>query len=136
MVQFQKAFNSDLVGAAASALCFVHCVATPFIFVASVCTSTCCADTPVWWQAIDYIFLVISFIAIYYATAKTSKRWVAIAMWASWSVLLLTILNETFELGVVSHEFIYVPALAIIALHIYNHRFCRCDGDGCCAHQN
>ena len=30
--------SSDLIGASASTLCTIHCLATPFIFFASTCT--------------------------------------------------------------------------------------------------
>ena len=32
--------NSDSIGALASGLCMIHCVATPFFFIASACSSS------------------------------------------------------------------------------------------------
>ena len=46
--------KADTVGAAASFLCMIHCVATPFLFVAQACASTCCSAAPTWWRAIDF----------------------------------------------------------------------------------
>ena len=37
-------------------LCLVHCIATPFIFITQACTASCCAESPIWWQSIDYVF--------------------------------------------------------------------------------
>ena len=58
-------YNYDSIGMIAGTLCAIHCIATPFLFVAKACSTVCCADAPLWWKAIDYIFLVISFIAIF-----------------------------------------------------------------------
>ena len=46
--------NSDIIGASASTLCTIHCLATPFIFFASTCTQSCCASAPSWWVWIDF----------------------------------------------------------------------------------
>jgi hypothetical protein len=127
-----KLVNPDFFGAAASSLCLVHCMATPFLFVAKACSATCCNDTPVWWQAIDYLFIVVSFVAIFYSTRNTLVNWVKYGLWGFWGVLVLTVLNETLEFGLVPEWFIYIPAFAIIALHMYNLKYCKCDEEVCC----
>ena len=48
--------NSDSIGALASTLCLVHCLATPFIFVVQSCAASCCASAPAWWICFDYFF--------------------------------------------------------------------------------
>jgi len=58
--------HSDIIGIWSSGLCLIHCLATPFLFIAKSCSHTCCAASPTWWGTIDFIFLVISFIAIYF----------------------------------------------------------------------
>ena len=126
-----KKINADKIGIMASSLCLIHCLATPFLFIAKACTATCCSDTPSWWKMIDYLFLVISFGAIYYATKNSSKIWVKVALWSSWIILLFTILNESFKIIPIPESFIYWPALSIVLLHLYNHRFCKCGDDGC-----
>jgi len=129
----QKVVTPDLFGALASSLCLVHCAATPLLFIAKSCSATCCADTPIWWQVIDYIFIVISFVAIYYATKKSTKRWVQTALWSSWILLLFTLLGETLQLGLFPKSSIYAPALLIVGLHFYNLKYCQCSEDKCCA---
>ena len=56
----------DSIGIIASTLCAIHCIATPFIFIVKACTATCCSDAPSWWLMIDYLFLIISFLAIFF----------------------------------------------------------------------
>lgn len=121
-----------MIGAVASGLCLIHCLATPFLFIAKACTDVCCADTPVWWQAVDYVFLVISFIAIYFASKSSTTEWVEIALWSSWCLLMLAVLDESFQMGLFPESFIYAPALSIVGLHLYNQKYCKCTEDSCC----
>ena len=129
-----RSFSLDNVGIMAGSLCMIHCIGTPFLFIAKACSVSCCSDAPLWWQLIDYFFLIISFAAIYFITKKTIPNWVKISFWISWLILLLTILNHTFTIVEVPKYFIYIPASAIIILHFYNIRFCKCEEDSCCAH--
>ena len=69
----QSKIKFDTIGAFASGLCMLHCIATPFFFIASACSSSCCSAAPSWWQWIDYGFLGISFFSIYQATKSTTK---------------------------------------------------------------
>jgi hypothetical protein len=125
-------YSSDNVGIIASALCMIHCIGTPFLFIAKACTTTCCSEAPLWWQIIDYFFLIISFLAIYFVTQKISLTWIKIVFWSSWIILLLTILNHTFQTFEMPTNFIYLPASTIIILHFYNLKFCKCSEDSCC----
>ena len=79
----------DAIGSLASTLCLIHCIATPFIFISQACTMSCCADAPIWWQSIDYIFLIISFFAIYRSTKTSTKLEIKIALWLTWFVFHL-----------------------------------------------
>ena len=69
----------DNVGIVASSLCMIHCLGTPFLFIAKACSTSCCSEAPIWWQLIDYLFLIISFVAIYFATKNTNHYWIKIA---------------------------------------------------------
>ena len=133
MIQVHKVMRPDLFGALASSLCLVHCALTPFLFLAKACSVTCCTDSPIWWQAIDYLFIVVSFFAIYFATKKPTKTWIQKAFWMSWGILLFTLLSKTFGWSLFPKSFIYIPAFAIVGLHFYNLKYCQCSEEGCCA---
>jgi len=127
--------KSDELGAMASGLCLMHCVATPFIFLVQSCTVTGCSEAPIWWRFIDYLFLIISFFAIYRTTQTTSSTWMKPALWGSWGLLCFIILNEKMSWFSIPEYAIYIPAMGLIALHLYNRKYCQCNTDKCCTHE-
>ncbi|MGH1336826.1 MAG: MerC domain-containing protein [Aureispira sp.] len=124
--------KSDLFGALASSLCLIHCLITPFIFVAQTCSRTCCDTAPLWWRTIDFIFLIVSFFAVYWSAALTTKQWLKVAFWASWGAFFFLLSNEHLKVLNIAHELTYVPSFALIALHFYNKKYCKCTEDRCC----
>jgi hypothetical protein len=124
--------KTDYIGIIASLLCMIHCIITPFLFLAKTCSTSCCSLSPNWWRAIDFMFLVISFFAIYQTSKNTTTTWVKYALWSSWASLFLLILNENLGLIDVFAYAIYIPAILLIGLHFYNLKYCQCSDDGCC----
>ena len=123
--------SSDAIGAFASGLCMLHCISTPIFFIASACSSSCCSNTPLWWQWMDYLFLGISFLAIRTASKSSTKQWVIQGLWISWAVLLFFIINLKFELFYLLENLKFIPAFALVFLHTYNMRYCRCEKECC-----
>ena len=134
MVYSDKNLSPDFIGALASSLCLVHCLLTPVLFIVKACTSSapCCADAPIWWQIIDYVFIIISFAAIFYATKNSTVKWIQFALWSNWLLLLILIVSESLGLGLFAKSYIYIPALAIVGLHFYNLKYCQCAEKECC----
>jgi len=130
-----KIKKPDSIGAIASTLCLIHCVATPFIFIAQSCTMTCCDGAPSWWKFIDYFFLVISFFAVYRSTQTTSNKWIKAALWFSWFTMFIIIINEKAAWFPLNEKAIYLPALALILLHLYNKKYCQCNTTKCCTNE-
>ena len=126
--------RSDTLGAFASGLCLAHCVATPFIFVAHAGVSTHGHGhaSPQWWGFIDIFFLVVSFLAVVWSARKSSKKWIGYLLVASWLGLAFVVLNEKAGWLHLLEEAIYLPALALVGLHLYNRRYCQCSNEGCC----
>lgn len=125
--------QSDLVGVIASGLCLVHCVATPFLFIAQGHLGhSCSASSPVWWNAIDFIFIVITFFAVRQSGKNSSKPWMATALITIWAILTTIIINEKVGIVHLSSIFKHIAALSLIGLHLYNLKFCKCQGDECC----
>jgi len=123
--------KSDILGTFASSLCLLHCIATPFLFIAKAGSVSCCDITLTWWKFIDYFFLVISFLAIFWSTTTTNIGWIKPSLWLSWFILLIVVLNEKFEFFPLAEIAIYIPAFALIILHLYNKKHCNCSADKC-----
>ena len=128
--------KADAVGSLASSLCLIHCIATPFIFITQACTMTCCADAPIWWQSLDYFFIVISFFAIYQSTQTSKNKNIKIALWMTWFVFFISILNKTIQLFYISNYFIYSAGILLALLHLYNLKYCQCKDESCCVNKS
>ena len=124
--------RSDTLGAISSVLCMLHCIATPFLFVATISASTCCSAAPSWWQWMDYIFLIVSFVAVKFSTAQTDSNFIKFALWISWIGLTIVILNANFSWFHASENIRYIPAFSLVGLHLYNLKYCQCKTEGCC----
>ncbi|PQJ78242.1 MerC domain-containing protein [Polaribacter porphyrae] len=125
--------KSDFFGVAASSLCLIHCIVTPFLFIAQAHVTCCAAEAPDLWKSLDYAFLAISFVAIYWSTKNTAKEWIKFALWISWGLLFFTIFNEKTQWFAIPEYFIYLPSLGLVFFHIYNLKFCKCKEDKCCS---
>ena len=126
-----SSIKTDYIGAIAGALCMIHCISTPFLFIIKSCSVVCCEDAPVWWKLIDVAFLLISFYAIYHTSKQAIPTWLKTTFWLSWTILFLIIINEQINLFQINNKLIYIPGLLIITLHLYNIKFCRCSEKEC-----
>ena len=124
--------SSDSIGAFASGLCMLHCLATPIFFIVSACSSACCNNAPTWWQWMDYMFLAISFFAIQNSSKSSSKEWVIQGLWINWSVLLFFIVNAKLGWFYIMPNLKFLPAFGLVFLHMYNMKYCQCDIKECC----
>ena len=114
-------YKADIIGASASLLCLIHCLATPFVFFIKTSSSLCCSETPTWWQSIDYIFLSVAFFAVVHILRNDrTKKWLKSLLVISWIGLLLVTLNTTFFIFHISNQLAYTPAVLLVALHLYN----------------
>ena len=124
--------KSDAVGVVSSGLCMIHCLATPVFFIAATCSTSCCNAAPLWWQWIDYAFLIISFFAIVHSVKSTNSNIVKYGLWVSWAGLFLFILNINFQWFNVSENIKFIFAFSLIGFHLYNIKYCKCSKDECC----
>ncbi len=124
--------NSDRLGILASCLCLIHCLVTPFLFLAHTGLIVSKGTHHFWWKSLDLIFLVLSFIAVYRTTQTTSNKKLAFAFWLCWSLLFVIVLNEKLHLISLAEEFIYIIAVVLASLHLYHQKYCRCNNEKCC----
>ena len=131
----QVTSKSDIIGGMASTLCLIHCLATPLVFVAQAEVIGHGEAHPMWWGLLDIVFLVISYFAVWWSRQTTRKIWIRYALWVSWVVLTMIIFNEKLSIFPLPEEAIYIPTISLIALHLYNRRYCHCNDEECCADQ-
>lgn len=124
--------KSDVFGMFASILCLIHCLITPFIFIAQTCMASCCASSPLWWRNIDYFFVLISFFAVYSSTSKSNFLYIKYLLWLVWTILFLFIVNKSINIFFIPDSLVYVVAISLSAIHFYNLKFCKCQKDECC----
>ena len=129
-------YKPDSIGSIASILCLIHCIATPFIFITQACTMSCCAGTPTWWQSMDYVFVVISFFAILRSTQTSSNKTIKIALWITWFLFFISIMNKAIQLLYINQNFTYATGITLALLHLYNLKYCQCDNEKCCLNHN
>ncbi|WP_024480992.1 MerC domain-containing protein [Cellulophaga baltica] len=127
--------KSDILGTLASTLCLLHCVATPFLFLAQAGSAAFTHSPPTWWKFMDYFFLALSFIAIQWTAKTTTIKWLVPMFWLSWLALAAILLNEKLELIALPEAVIYIPAIALAMLHLYNRKYCKCNADKCCVNE-
>ncbi|MEM6771429.1 MAG: MerC domain-containing protein, partial [Bacteroidota bacterium] len=121
----QNSSYSNLLGAAASGLCAIHCAVTPLIFAAKPLLEHAHgehghAHGSAWWGAFDYIFLALSFIAVWYSVRNTNHTVLKRVLWVSWGVFALGIMFEAFHLPY-GHWLMYGGSIALIVGHLLNY---------------
>ncbi|MEO0571655.1 MAG: MerC domain-containing protein [Bacteroidota bacterium] len=125
MNTFRLISKSDIIGSTASFLCLVHCLVTPLLFVAQAEILGHGEAHPMWWGLLDVFFLVISYFAVWWSGQTTTKSWIRYALWISWIVLTVIVLNEKLAVVPLPESAIYMPALSLIVLHLYNRKYCN-----------
>lgn len=124
-----KTLKSDKLGIIASFICLVHCIATPFLFMAKVYSNKLVETTSLLWSSLDYVFLIIALYAVVQSVRLSGNKIISYGLSISWLLLLLVILNEKFGWFLLAEEMIYLPTIGLIAFHIYNRRYCACETD-------
>jgi hypothetical protein len=122
----------DTIGALASSLCVVHCLITPVLFAVQSYTAVHYHSAPLWWQNLDFLFITISVFAVYRSTRNSTNSLIKYALWTSWVILFILILNEKLVWTPLPEFITYIAALSLALLHLYNLNYCQCKSEGCC----
>ncbi|CAI8325015.1 MAG: MerC domain-containing protein [Candidatus Pelagibacter sp. TMED239] len=124
--------NSDHVGVTASSLCMLHCFFTPLLFLSQATTVSLNQNIPFLWQSLNFLFLLISLLAIYHTVKNSSRLSVKVLLVSSWLILTSLIINEFFEISSIPELYTYASSTSLAGLHVYNLKYCRCDDEKCC----
>tara|TARA_B100000927_G_scaffold126045_1_gene101701 strand:- start:95 stop:493 length:399 start_codon:yes stop_codon:yes gene_type:complete len=125
--------NSDYLGAIAGVLCIIHCIITPLLFLINAELAT--KQTLLALQVVGYIFLIVSFFAVYKSALNTTNNIVKVLFFVVWGFLLFLILNESLGAFRIAETFTFISAFSLSALHIYNLKYCECKDESCCTNE-
>ena len=87
---------------------------------------------PGWWQSLNYLFLSLSFFAIYRSVQNSSNFFVKILFFIFWGLLAFLLITEEFEIFHLPEFLTYGAGITLAFLHIYNKKYCQCSDEGCC----
>lgn len=110
--------KADRVGIVSAILCTVHCMLVPIMFLVKYWVSGSTGYVfPSWWEKIDYLFLLVSFYAVYHAASHAATKGIKYFLWLFW---LLFALAVTFEKDF--HWIAYFASAGLIVTHFINIR--------------
>lgn len=130
--------KSDLLGILASGLCAVHCAVTPLFFAARPFLDKAIHqeehgwhDAHWGWAMLDYLFLLLSLLAVWHSSRHTDSRPIKRLFWAAWVCFAVGLMLEAGHLAI-GKWMMYAGSIALIATHIANFRHCRiCREESC-----
>ncbi|GAA4469821.1 hypothetical protein GCM10023093_29960 [Nemorincola caseinilytica] len=117
--------GADKLGIASAVICAVHCLVIPAIFLIKYSWADSVADVhaghhaglPAWWHVLDYVFLVVGFVAVLHASSHAPARGVKLSLWFFWLCLAVAVVFEE-QL----HWMTYLASAGLIATHFFNIR--------------
>ena len=131
---FLRQKRSDLLGVLASGLCAIHCTLTPIFFLAKPILDNTVENQGhgnSLWTALEYVFLVLSLIAVWFSSKHTNLKSIKWILWSAWIVFSIGLLSERihFENGI---WLMYSGSAALVIAHVINYRHCqKCKKESC-----
>ena len=118
-------YKNDIVGSTIGAFCVLHCALTPMLFLfPNFIELSNHTSALFWWKNADFLFLTLAFIAVLRSSSTTSIKALKFIFWVAWLFLSIAILNERIAFFESTEICIYLSSLILIALHLYNLKFC------------
>jgi hypothetical protein len=113
---------SDKTGITSAVLCTVHCLIIPILFLVKFWWSDkgIIVLLPAWWEKLDFLFLLISFLAVYHSASHTPVKNIRILLWLFWAILAVSIIFAT-----PLHWLAYIASAGLIGTHLFNIRRIR-----------
>ena len=127
MLNIKKSHRSDVLGITSSGLCMIHCALTPIILTAKPVIDSAINSSEQQsslWGMFDILFLILSFIAVYYSSRHTNNKTIKSLLWLFWIVFAIGLSAEFFEISY-GLWIMYIGSFALIFTHIQNLRQCQ-----------
>lgn len=123
-----SSIHPDNYGVTFSLLCILHCFVTPFLFIAQSHFLVVSG----WWQSLNFLFLLLSLIAVYKTTQNSSSLLIKISLFLAWAFLSFLIISEEYAIVHLPEFITYITGFTLAGLHIYNKKYCQCNDGDCC----
>jgi hypothetical protein len=90
------------------------------------------STAPGWWQPLNFVFLLLSFLAINRSIKNSSNQLIKVLFFIFWSILAFLLISEEFEILHLPEVITYATGFSLAFLHIYNKKYCQCEDEECC----
>ncbi|MES2518504.1 MAG: MerC domain-containing protein [Bacteroidota bacterium] len=113
----------DYLGIISSGICLIHCLATPILFFVQRYFQKKLQSDAYENQYWDYVFLLVSFIAVFSTTQHLKSRRIIVVFWAFFTLFAVAIL---FEDDFKYLNFLgYTSSIGLIITHLLNIKHCK-----------
>ena len=114
--------KSDFLGAFFSFLCLIHCILTPIIFISGCAAAVSTSHSPgeLLWGSFDYLFIIVSLIAVFFSSKNSKSVYIKYALWLCWAIVSFYLINEKIHLLELNEITLYISASYLVILHSYN----------------
>lgn len=111
--------KADYVGIVGSILCIIHCLAAPVLVVTSSLLRTD-QTLQAGFLSLDYVFIAINIVAVYFATRHHSTSPVRMALWGFLLLFSIGLLLE--DVSPVFEYVAYAASAGLVFSHLMNLR--------------
>ncbi len=111
--------NADLLGMVSAGLCLIHCVALPVFLLGTLSAGL----MPNGWHWMDYFFIALAGVAVYFSSRKTPSYYLKTGMWLCVIIFAVALLSH--EISVYAQYVSIAASIGLMVLHYINIRQCR-----------
>ncbi len=111
--------RADYIGITGSLLCLIHCLITPVLLLKATLVRH--NSLRISYLSLDYIFIGVNIVAVYFATRQNTTQLIRICLWSFLCLFTTSILLE--EVGPVFEYGAYVASLGLVMTHVANLRY-------------
>ncbi|MFA0961484.1 MerC domain-containing protein [Roseivirga sp. BDSF3-8] len=111
----QRKGRSDIMGIISSGLCIMHCLAFP-VFLAATGNSAAWLEHS--FHGLDYLFVILALIAIYFSTRNLDRQWLQYAMWSCGLLFSVMVVLHTY--GAAFRVVGLFASLLLVVFHLIN----------------
>jgi len=109
--------HADLMGIISAGLCLIHCIAVPVFLLTTTFSAGFHTHA---WQWLDYFFIVLAGIAVYFSSKKSSSVYIRAGMWTNVVIFGAALLAH--EIAGYAQYISIAASVGLLVLHFLNQR--------------